>query len=203
MGAWSYKAGVGVALVAGFALGWSTMVQTADSGHPERLWYLSVLVVGFIGACLTRLKAPRVGCHVVRDGSGVGADLRGATFRCAARRGAKDGNRAWCLRSVVRRVRSAVPAREFGAIEVKPRPISNGLGLSEQRHRALRCSSAKVQYGVHFVIRLGPGSWLFLYAAGLRAVYQQKFRYLGRRAASLQPFVSHEISRWPLARTET
>jgi hypothetical protein len=34
------------------------MVQTADSGHPERLWYLSVLVVGFIGACLARLKAP-------------------------------------------------------------------------------------------------------------------------------------------------
>jgi len=58
MGAWTYKAGVGVALVAGFALGWSTMVQTADSGHPERLWYLSVLVVGFIGACLARLKAP-------------------------------------------------------------------------------------------------------------------------------------------------
>ena len=58
MGAWSYKAGVGVALVAGFALGWSTMVQTADSGHPERLWYLSVLVVGFIGASLARLKAP-------------------------------------------------------------------------------------------------------------------------------------------------
>jgi len=58
MGAWSYKAGVGVALVAGFGLGWSTMVQTADSGHPERLWYLSVLVVGLIGACLARLKAP-------------------------------------------------------------------------------------------------------------------------------------------------
>jgi hypothetical protein len=58
MGVWTYKAGVGVALVAGFALGWSTMVQTADSGHPERLWYLSVLVVGFIGACLARLKAP-------------------------------------------------------------------------------------------------------------------------------------------------
>jgi hypothetical protein len=55
---WSYKAGVGVALFAGFALGWSTMVQTADSGHPERLWYLSVLVVGFTGACLARLKAP-------------------------------------------------------------------------------------------------------------------------------------------------
>jgi hypothetical protein len=58
MGVWSYKAGVGLALVVGFALGWSTMVQTADSGHPERLWYLSVLVVGFIGACLARLKAP-------------------------------------------------------------------------------------------------------------------------------------------------
>ncbi|HTH46685.1 MAG TPA: hypothetical protein VMB21_04175 [Candidatus Limnocylindria bacterium] len=58
MGAWTYKAGVGVALAAGFALGWSTMVQTADSGHPERLWYLSVLGVGFIGACLARLKAP-------------------------------------------------------------------------------------------------------------------------------------------------
>src|SRR6185437_3300322 len=57
MGAWSYKAGVAVALVAGFALGWSTMVQTADSGHPERLWFLSVLVVGLIGACLARLKA--------------------------------------------------------------------------------------------------------------------------------------------------
>ena len=58
MGAWSYKAGVGLALVAGFALGWSTMVQVADSGHPERLWYHSVLVVGAIGACLARLKAP-------------------------------------------------------------------------------------------------------------------------------------------------
>lgn len=57
-GAWSYKAAVGVALLAGFALGWSTMVQTADSGHPEHLWYLTVLVVGFIGACLARLKAP-------------------------------------------------------------------------------------------------------------------------------------------------
>jgi hypothetical protein len=58
MGAGSYKAGVGVALLAGFALGWSTMVQVADSGHPERLWYHSVLVVGAIGACLARLKAP-------------------------------------------------------------------------------------------------------------------------------------------------
>lgn len=58
MGAWSYKAGVGVALVTAFVLGWGTMVQVADSGHPERLWYHSVLVVGVIGACLARLKAP-------------------------------------------------------------------------------------------------------------------------------------------------
>ena len=57
MGVWSYKVAIAMTLVAGLALGWSTMVQTADSGHPERLWYLSVLVMGFIGACLTRLKA--------------------------------------------------------------------------------------------------------------------------------------------------
>jgi hypothetical protein len=57
MGVWSYKAGVGLALVAGFALGWSTMVQVADSGHPERLWYLSVLVVGGVGGLLARLHA--------------------------------------------------------------------------------------------------------------------------------------------------
>jgi hypothetical protein len=57
MGAWSYKAGVGVALVAGFALGWSNIVQVADSGHPENLVYYSVLAVGIVGACLARLKA--------------------------------------------------------------------------------------------------------------------------------------------------
>ncbi len=57
MGAWSYKAGVGVALVAGFALGWSNMVQVADSGHPENLVYHSVLAVGVVGALLARLQA--------------------------------------------------------------------------------------------------------------------------------------------------
>jgi len=57
MGAWSYKAGVAVALVAGFALGWSNMVQVADSGHPENLVYYSVLVVGLVGALLARLQA--------------------------------------------------------------------------------------------------------------------------------------------------
>jgi hypothetical protein len=57
MGVWTYKVGVGVALATGFALGWSTMVQTADSGHPERLWFLSVLVMGLVGTGLARLHA--------------------------------------------------------------------------------------------------------------------------------------------------
>ena len=56
MGAWAYKAGVGVALVTAFALGWSNMVQVADSGHPENLVYYSVLAVGVIGALLARLN---------------------------------------------------------------------------------------------------------------------------------------------------
>jgi hypothetical protein len=58
MGAWSYKAGVGVALVAGFALGWSNMVQVAGTGNTANLWYYSVLGVGAVGALLARLKAP-------------------------------------------------------------------------------------------------------------------------------------------------
>lgn len=56
MGAWSYKVGVALALLAGFALGWSNMVHVADSGNPANLWYYSVLVVGIIGVCLARLK---------------------------------------------------------------------------------------------------------------------------------------------------
>ena len=57
MGAWSYKAGVGVALAAGFALGWSNMVHVADSENPANLVYYSVLAVGVVGACLARLEA--------------------------------------------------------------------------------------------------------------------------------------------------
>jgi hypothetical protein len=57
MGAWSYKAGVGVALVAGFALGWSNMVHVADSENPANLVYYSVLAVGGVGAWLARLEA--------------------------------------------------------------------------------------------------------------------------------------------------
>ena len=57
MGAWSYKAGVGVALVTGFALGWSNMVHVADSENPANLVYFSVLAVGGVGAWLARLEA--------------------------------------------------------------------------------------------------------------------------------------------------
>jgi hypothetical protein len=57
MGAWSYKAGVGVAVVAGFALGWSNMVHVADSANPANLMYYTVLAVGCVGAWLARLEA--------------------------------------------------------------------------------------------------------------------------------------------------
>ena len=56
-GAWAYKAGVGLALVAGFALGWSNMVHVADSENPANLVYYSVLAVGGVGAWLARLEA--------------------------------------------------------------------------------------------------------------------------------------------------
>lgn len=52
----SYKTAVGVALAAGFALGWSNMVQVADSGNPANLAYYSVLVLGIIGAAISRLE---------------------------------------------------------------------------------------------------------------------------------------------------
>ncbi|HVT93267.1 MAG TPA: hypothetical protein VHD76_10520 [Bryobacteraceae bacterium] len=58
MNAWAYKAGVGLALVTGFALGWSNMVHVADSENPANLVYFGVLVVGGVGAWLARLKAP-------------------------------------------------------------------------------------------------------------------------------------------------
>jgi hypothetical protein len=57
MSAWSYKAGVGGALAAGFALGWSNMVHVADSENPANLAYYSVLAVGIVGAFLARLRA--------------------------------------------------------------------------------------------------------------------------------------------------
>jgi hypothetical protein len=57
MTAWTYKAGVGLALAAGFGLGWSNMVHVADSENPANLVYYSVLAVGIVGACLARLDA--------------------------------------------------------------------------------------------------------------------------------------------------
>lgn len=57
MNAWAYKVGVGLALVTGFALGWSNMVHVADSENPANLVYYSVLVVGGVGALLARLEA--------------------------------------------------------------------------------------------------------------------------------------------------
>jgi len=57
MGAWSYKAGVGVALAAGFGLGWSNMVHVADSENPANLVYYIVLAMGGVGAWLARLEA--------------------------------------------------------------------------------------------------------------------------------------------------
>ena len=57
MGVWSYKVGVVVALMSGFALAWSTMVHVADAGGPVNFVYYGVLVVGLVGALLSRLKA--------------------------------------------------------------------------------------------------------------------------------------------------
>ena len=57
MNAWAYKAGVGLALVTGFALGWANMVHVADSENPANLVYFGVLAVGGVGAWLARLKA--------------------------------------------------------------------------------------------------------------------------------------------------
>jgi hypothetical protein len=57
MGAWAYKAGVGLALVSGFVMGWATMVHMSETENPVNLVYFGVLVVGAVGAWLARLKA--------------------------------------------------------------------------------------------------------------------------------------------------
>lgn len=56
MDSWAYKAGVGVALVAGFVLAWSNMVHIADAENPAAFVYHGVLVLGVIGAWLARLE---------------------------------------------------------------------------------------------------------------------------------------------------
>jgi len=67
----------------------------------------------------------RVGSHVVRDGGDACADRPDAAFGRAALHRAEYGHPAWCLRGVAHRLRSTVPAREFGGIEVRPRPTTN------------------------------------------------------------------------------
>jgi hypothetical protein len=57
MGAWAYKAGVGLALVAGFVMGWASMVHLSESENPANLVYFGVLAVGGVGAWLARLEA--------------------------------------------------------------------------------------------------------------------------------------------------
>ncbi len=57
MGAWAYKAGVGLALVAGFVMGWGNMVHMSESDNPAYAVYFGVLAVGGVGAWLARLEA--------------------------------------------------------------------------------------------------------------------------------------------------
>ena len=54
---WTYKAGVGLALVTGFVMGWSNMVHVSESDNPANLVYFAVLVVGGVGAWMARLQA--------------------------------------------------------------------------------------------------------------------------------------------------
>ena len=57
MGAWSYKAGVGLALVAGFVMGWANMVHMSEADNPAYVVYFGVLALGGVGAWLARLEA--------------------------------------------------------------------------------------------------------------------------------------------------
>jgi hypothetical protein len=57
MNAWSYKVAVAIALVAGFVLGWSTMVHMSETENPLNLVYFGVILVGAIGATIARLQA--------------------------------------------------------------------------------------------------------------------------------------------------
>ena len=57
MNAWTYKAGVGLALVAGFAMGWGNMVHMSESENHSYLTYFGVLAIGGVGAWPARLEA--------------------------------------------------------------------------------------------------------------------------------------------------
>jgi hypothetical protein len=90
MGTWSYKAGVGVALLAGFVLGWSSMVHVADSGNPANLVYYSVL--GMVIAVILPSGAPPYLTRNIAVGHGVCVALftaSGLMFRHAGLAGLK------------------------------------------------------------------------------------------------------------------
>lgn len=57
MPARTYKAAVGIALAAGFVLGWAAMVHMSETENPVNLVYFGVLAVGAIGAARARLEA--------------------------------------------------------------------------------------------------------------------------------------------------
>lgn len=57
MNAWTYKAAVALALMAGFVLGWAAMVHMSETENPVNLVYFGVLAVGAAGAGLARLEA--------------------------------------------------------------------------------------------------------------------------------------------------
>lgn len=101
MGAWEYKAGVGLALVAGFVLGWGNMVHMTEKENPAFLVYFGVLVMGGVAAWIARLRprglaeatiamavvlAAMAGVQVLLSGAPAGADRRQAIGRgvCAA-----------------------------------------------------------------------------------------------------------------------
>lgn len=57
MNLWAYKAAAGLALAAGFILGWAAMVHMSETENPLNLVYFGVLAVGAVGAGLARLEA--------------------------------------------------------------------------------------------------------------------------------------------------
>lgn len=56
LGTTVYRAAVGVALVTAFVLVWGNFVQAADDVNPAAMMYLSVPLVGIIGAAAVRFR---------------------------------------------------------------------------------------------------------------------------------------------------
>jgi hypothetical protein len=56
LGTTVYRAAVGVALVTTFVLVWGNFVQAADDVNPAAMMYLSVPLVGIIGAAVARFR---------------------------------------------------------------------------------------------------------------------------------------------------